>query len=88
MAFEFLILTDANKRTKWREDYLPVFHGKCWLISFKIYYRRRNINFVVCVGVGCGWVLEGKKIAYKGGFCINKFQAYKKGKNCVGVDDT
>ena len=32
--------------------------------------------------------LEGEKIAYKGGFCINKFEACKKGKNCVGVDNT
>ena len=32
--------------------------------------------------------LEGGEIAYKGGFCINKFQACKKGKICVGVDDT
>jgi hypothetical protein len=28
------------------------------------------------------------KIAYKGGFFIKKFQACKKGKNYVGVDDT
>jgi hypothetical protein len=31
---------------------------------------------------------KGGKIAYKGGFFIKKFQACKKGKNCVGVDNT
>ena len=33
VAFEFLISTDANERAKWREHYLPVFHGKCWLLE-------------------------------------------------------
>ena len=58
------------------------------MISVKIYYRRRNINFVVCVGVVVAGGEKGGEIAYKGGFFIKKFQACKKGKNCVGVDNT
>ena len=41
-----------------------------------------------CVGVVVAGGEKRGKIAYKGGFCIKKFQACKKGKNCVGVDNT
>ena len=41
-----------------------------------------------CVGVVVARGEKRGEIAYKGGFCIKKFQACKKGKNCVGVDNT
>ena len=41
-----------------------------------------------CVGVVVAGGEKRGEIAYKGGFCIKKFQACKKGKNCVGVDNT
>ena len=60
--------------------------------------ERRGLS-LCCVGVRCGYKViknllrwlypkNSVKIAYKGAFYINKFQACKKGENCVGVDNT